>query len=169
MWLDQWSKKHVSSKNGVRTQWYTEKLRSNRGSRVVNDVSYSSSSSGTTSPTSSRQKGTTSLKPIRASVECQSADENGQEDPSANRTKNPEPIRNGSREITARLVFFPKYPNGCKNSSKSLWTQRLTSEFFSWTSEGRRDVFSWAIIVSLHSERANLISARGLKLKEPHA
>ena len=99
-------KKHVSSKNGVRTQWYTEKLRSNRGSRVVNDVSYSSSSSGTTSPTSSRQKGTTSLKPIRASVECQSADENGQEDPSANRTQNPEPIRNGSREITARLVFF---------------------------------------------------------------
>ena len=131
--------------------------------------SSSSSSSGTTSPTSSRQKSTTSLKPIRASVEGDSADENGQEDPSANRTKNPEPIRNGSREITEGLVFFRNTRMAARihrGVSEHRDSHASSSHETSWGPKRRS---FWAIMVSLLSERAKLISARGLKLKGPHA
>ena len=124
------NRKHVSTQmlfthNGTRESTFRSQFRGYQ--RRLS----SSSSFGTTSPTSSRQKNT-NPKPIRASIQCEITDEKNKKTCRPTELKIENQFEKGPRKNSERPAFFRKNPNDCKNSRRFLGAQKFTREFFSW-------------------------------------
>ena len=118
---------HVSFKT-VFTYNFIRKPTYRSRSPGLSTTSSSSSSSDSSSPTSSSQERTDS-KPIPASIECESADEQARDNPSSNPTKIPKHNKDMTIPSTGRPVIFRNTWIAARIQEGILWMKEfLNSE-----------------------------------------